>query len=346
MSGRHDHSFSRGYHMRYTTRRTQDRQDGAPEVSRQKTPTSKRARSVARNAVVSFSAIGARTDCDRHAVALLGFLSKAEVDANFRQAVFKTPNGEDPFELWRAAEIRRRGLPAVPPGAATPISEDLHHLAEEVRRRKTYQRHYESQADYHFCTVPIEALIAPQWYADLDYVDQLKARLGPAPSTESAFRFAFVEGHINAPLITANQVQFTSPGLDLFVDPTPIVQIVEDGSFTISVVAGSRPNYIQVALLDGRLVLVNGVHKVCALYALGFKTCFCALRVATRLEETGLNLQATSLYRDEVFKSTRPALVTDFMDSNIAVPLAMKSMYQVMQVSINVGHIRVPALPN
>jgi hypothetical protein len=331
--------------MRYTTPRTQRRQDGAPGVSRQKTSTLKKVRRVERNAVVSLSAAAARTDGDRRAVGLLGFLAKAEVDANFRQQVFKTPSGEDPFELWRAAQIRREGLPAVPQSAAVPIQEDLQPLAGEVRRRKTYQRHYESQADYQFCAVPIEALISPQWYADLDYVDELKAKLGTAPSTESVFRFAFVEGHINAPLVTANQVQFTSRGLDLFVDTTPNVQVAEDGSFTVTVLAGSRPNYIQVALLDGRLVLVNGVHKVCALYGLGLKTCFCALRVVTRLEETGLNLQATTLYRDEVFKSRRPALVTDFMNSNIAVPLRMKSMYQVMQISINVGHIRVPALP-
>jgi hypothetical protein len=331
--------------MRYTSPRNQDRQDGASGASRQKTATSKKARPAVRNAVVSISAVATRADGNRRAAGLLGFLAKAEVDANFRQQLFKTPNGEDPFDLWRTAEIRRKSLPTVPAGAALPIPDDLQHLAQEVRRRKTYQRHYESQADYQFCTVPIESLISPQWYIDLDYVDELKARLGTAPSTVSAFRFAFVEGQINAPLVTANQVQFTSPGLDLFVDATPIVQIAEDGSFTITVLAGSRPNYIQVALLDGRLILVNGVHKVCALYALGLKTCFCALRVVARLEETGLNLQATSLYRDEVFKTTRPALVTDFMDSNIAVPLRMRSMYQVMQVAINVGQIRVPALP-
>jgi hypothetical protein len=331
--------------MRYTSPRNQDRQDGALGASRQKTSTSKKARPVARNAVVSLSAVAASTDGSRRAVGLLGFLAKAEVDAHFRQQMFKTHNGEDPFDLWRAAETHRKGLLAVPPGAAVRIPEDLQHLAAEVRRRKTYQRHYESQADYQFCTVPIESLISPQWYADLDYVDELKARLGTAPSTERAFQFAFVEGQINAPLVTANQVQFTSPGLDLFVDATPIVQRAEDGSFTITVLAGSRPNYIQVALLDDRLVLVNGVHKVCALYALGLRTCFCALRVVTRLEESGLNFQATSLYRDEVFKSMRPALVTDFMNPSVAVPLRMKSMYQVMQVSINVGQIRVPALP-
>lgn len=331
--------------MRSTTPRTQDRQDGAAKVSRQKNSTPKKPTGVMRNAVVSLSAVAARTDGDRRAVGLLGFLAKAEVDANFRQQVFKTPNGEDPFELWRAAQSRREGLQAAAQGAAIPIPEELQCLAEEVRHRKTYQRHYESQADYHFCAVPIEALISPQWYADLDYVDELKAKLGTSPSTESAFRFAFVEGQINAPLVTANQVQFTSRGLDLFADTTPNVQVAEDGSFTITVLAGSRPNYIQVALLDGRLVLVNGVHKVLSLYALGLKTCFCAFRVVSRLEETGLNLQATTLYRDEVFKSTRPALVTDFMNSNTAVPLRMKSMYQVMQVSINVGQIRVPALP-
>jgi hypothetical protein len=307
-------------------------------------PRHKRARS--RNAIVSLTAAPARIQGSRRAAALLGFLMKREVDAIFRQQPYMTPNGEDPFDLWRAADARRAGLAASAQGTPTPVPAELHHLVQEVRGRATYQRHYESQADYEFCSVPIEALRSPQWSADLDYVDELKARLGGAPSLEDAFRFAFSEGQINPPLVTANQVQLTSPRLDLFVDPTPVVQGTGDGGFTITVSAGSRPNYIQVASLDGRLLLVNGVHKVCALYALGQRTCFCVLRAASRLEEIGLNRQATSLFRDEVFSSARPALVTDFLNQAIAVPLLMKSMYQVMQVSINVGYIRVPALPS
>jgi hypothetical protein len=68
-------------------------------------------------------------------------------------------------------------------------------------------------------------------------------------------------------------------------------------------------------------------------------------RQVSGLEEAGLNPQSTSLYRDAVLKSQRPALVVDFLNPMTAIPLRMKSMYQVMQVAINAGCVRVPALP-
>lgn len=47
---------------------------------------------------------------------------------------------------------------------------------------------------------------------------------------------------------------------------------------------------------------------------MGFRSCFCVLRVATRLEETGLNPQGTSLFRADISNSPRPALVIDFLE--------------------------------
>ena len=125
-----------------------------------------------------------------------------------------------------------------------------------------------------------------------------------------------------------------------------MVREAADGSFEIVIHAASRPNYVQAALIEGRLVLTNGVHKVCALHKAGARTCFCVVRTAATLQEAGLNPQSTTLFRDALFKSSRPALVKDFLDSRAAASLRLRSMYQILQVSIGVGTLNVPALPS
>jgi hypothetical protein len=154
-----------------------------------------------------------------------------------------------------------------------------------------------------------------------------------------------LEGRITEPIVTGTQVVFTSPRRDLYADPVPKVREIEEDEFEIVVRASSRPNYIHVAQIGNRLVLTNGVHKVCALYRKGFTHCPVLLRAAHNLEEAGMNPRGTSLFRQPIFDGSRPALVTDFLNPQTAAPLMMRSMYQVLQVAVNVGMLSVPALP-
>jgi hypothetical protein len=199
---------------------------------------------------------------------------------------------------------------------------------EEIKGRKTYQKHYEAAAEYSFVLVPIESLLAPQWFADLDYIDEIKLRLKPEMSSEELLRFVASEGRITDPIVVGSQVIFTSPRRDLYADPIPSVKESEGGEFEIIVRAASRPNYVQVVEIGQKLFLSNGVHKVCALYQTGFK-----------------KIQSTSLFRPQVFESQRPALTTDFVNPDTAVALKMRSTYQILQVSVGVGTLSVPALP-
>ena len=282
----------------------------------------------------------------RRVSALLGFLLKAEVDAIFQQQPFETEKGENPLELWREFDQRRQRLqPLTGSAAVTPLPDELRPTVQQIKERETYKEHYEAIADYAFVLSPIEALLAPQWYADLDYVDEIMARLSPEMSLEDQVLFAMSEGKITEPIVTGSQVLFTSPRRDLFADPIPTVRETESGEFEILIRAASRPNYVQVAQIGGRLLLTNGVHKVCALYKLGMREVPCVYRTAHSLEEAGFNPRNTSLFRDPIFRGERSALVIDFLNPDTAVPLRMRSMYQVLQVSISVGQLQIPALP-
>jgi len=124
----------------------------------------------------------------------------------------------------------------------------------------------------------------------------------------------------------------------------PSVRETSEGEFEIVIRAASRPNYIQVAVVENRLLLTNGVHKVCALHKMGYTHCVCVVRQVNDLAEAGIDQRQTTLFRDAIFKSGRPALVTDFLNPLATAPLTMRAMYQVLQITFNVGTITVPAL--
>jgi hypothetical protein len=46
---------------------------------------------------------------------------------------------------------------------------------------------------------------------------------------------------------------------------------------------------------------------------------------------------------DQTFKGPRPALVLDLLNDRVAIPLLMRSLYQVMRVSIGLETFQIPA---
>ncbi len=282
----------------------------------------------------------------RRIAGLLGFLAKVEVDAIFDQLPF-TPvdRSADPLKLWQQSVRGRAALPRLEDRSSQveTLPDELARDVDTIKKRRTFQRFYERVADYHFGMAPAEALLSPQWYADLDYVEELASRLEDRMDDASLLHFAMADGSITEPIIRNNQVVFSSRRLDLNANPIPDIRDVGDGEFEIVVRASSRPNYLQVAVLDDRLVLVNGVHKVLALFRHGYTKVPCVWRHVHNLAETGLNLQ-TTLFADQTFKTPRPALVLDLLNDKVAVPLLSRSMYQVMRLTISMDSFQVPVV--
>ena len=283
----------------------------------------------------------------RHFSAVLGFLMKGEVDAIFKQTPFRLPDDPaDPMAHWQRSLEGRGPLTALDPlqdGALAPLPEGARGVAEVIKRRRTYRVHYENVADYHFGLVPAAALLAPQWFADLDYVDELAKKLRPEMSVGDLLDFTMPEGFITEPIINGNEVIFSSARADLSASPIPEVRSTGAGEFEIVVHASCRPNYVQAALLDGRLLLLNGVHKVLALLRRGYSTVPCLWKQVHSLEHAGLNVQ-TSLFADQTFKGERPALVIDFLNPAVAVSLTKRTTYQVMRVQVGLNVSIVPSI--
>src|SRR5579864_5028532 len=194
----------------------------------------------------------------RRIAGLLGFLVKGEVDAIFDQNPFRPMDpAADSIALWRQSLAERANLPALEPSAhqIETLPDEVVSVVEAIKKRKTYRSSYERFADYHFGSAPVAGLLSPQWLADLDYVDELAAKVPKGMSPAEMLQFTMPEGTITEPMIRGNQVLFTSPRPDLNAVPVPDVREVGDGEVEIVVRASSRPNYVQVAELEGKLVL-------------------------------------------------------------------------------------------
>jgi hypothetical protein len=281
----------------------------------------------------------------RKAKLLLGFLAKGEVDAIFKQNPFEVPaTDRSPIQLWRRSADAVARLPFTPPVASIEVLDNGEsQIVDEIKARPTYKKHYESIADYQFAMVPVNSLLAPQWLADMDYIEELSCRISPNAGVEEQIRFAMADGVITEPIIAGPQVIFTSQSRDLHAEQIPSVRQVGPGEFEVVVRASSRPNYVQAAAVGNRLLLTNGVHKVCAFLLKGYTHVPCVLRRINRVEESGLNLQ-TSLFRPELFNGARPAQVLDFLNDDVAVSISMRSMHQVLRIGVGVEVLQVPAV--
>jgi hypothetical protein len=281
----------------------------------------------------------------RNAKLLLGFLLKGEVDAIFKQNPFEIPQPSgNAIQQWRKSqEAVAKLLPTPPATGVQSLDNGGPLVVDEIKSRATYKKHYESVADYQFVMVPANSLLAPQWLADMDYIEELARRISSSASVEEQIRFAMAEGVITEPIIAGNQVIFTSQGRDLHAEQIPSVRQLANGEFEIVVRASSRPNYVQAVEVGNRLLLTNGVHKVCALLLKGFTHVPCVLRRISRVEEAGLNLQST-MFRPELLGGLRPAQVIDFLNEDVAVSIWMRSAHQVLTVSLGIGMLLVPAV--
>jgi hypothetical protein len=151
------------------------------------------------------------------------------------------------------------------------------------------------------------------------------------------------EGSITEPIIKGNQVLFTSPRLDLHAEMVPIIRDVGDGELEIVVRAMTRPNYVLVAVLGDKLLLTNGVHKVLALIKRGYNQVPCVWHRIDRVEEAGVGV-SPPFYVEQRVVANRPAAVIDFLNAAVAVPLAVRSMYQVMRLAVMSEQFQVPAI--
>jgi hypothetical protein len=281
----------------------------------------------------------------RRIAALLGFLQKYEVERIFRRNPFRPADPSlTPFDLWRAGKEACAALPPLDPDLGMqPLSESLKPQAEEVVTRYVYKTVYEVLADYQFGMAPIAALLAAQWEADMDYVDELGPRLPPSDDERAIFALAFDETKLTDPIVQNSQVVFSTHRRNLANEVVPRITKVEEGVYDVSLRTLGRPNYVQVGIINNRMILLNGVHKTLALYRAGLTHIPCIWRRMNNLRETGIAVDQSTLYLPELLEGPRPALVIDFLNPAVANPVLVRAMDSVLKITFTVDKFLLPA---
>jgi hypothetical protein len=150
-------------------------------------------------------------------------MTLGEVDAFFAQLPIAAVDAGSPAERWRRSREARGRLDAYAAGNPTPVPTELAGLVAEVQAREAFAKYYASQAEYEFAIVPIDSLLSPQVYADVQYVDELAATLPDNPDASADFSFAFPVPTITEPMISGQSVVFSSYGPNVTANPVPSV---------------------------------------------------------------------------------------------------------------------------
>ncbi len=267
---------------------------------------------------------------------LAPFVQKAEFDAHLQAGGFSMWESQAPNAAWAAANMAMSMASRYVPSPAQPLPEELQPAVAHIEDRETYRREYASKADVRVAMVPLACLIAPQAVADLDYVDELTTKLSASPDLEADLHFAFPVGSLPEPLVNNNTLVFNGQTANILINPVPQHRRVDD-EIEVVLRASARPNYMFVAELGGRLVLLNGVHKALAMIRAGRTTTPAIIRRATAIQELGLQPSTLLLQLDK----PRPPLVADFLHA-LAVQMERRPTRTLTRVVIQVDQIQFP----
>jgi len=203
--------------------------------------------------------------------------------------------------------------------------------------------------------VELDRLVVFQKIINLEYVRQLKARLGNSPSQEDVFRTCLPVDHPTLPpmirriayngfvfMSESNDLRFHEPVL-LRPDQIPGYQATGPVAGIVGLVVGYGSNYLNVISAEGRLILSNGSHRAYALRDLGVTHVPCVIQRVSRRDElkvigTQPLQQATDLY----LKEPRPPVLKDYFDQKMRKIISLPPKARQVRISFGVEQNDMP----
>ncbi len=269
---------------------------------------------------------------------------------------------EELHTLWKAATDYCARLTTSPSStfSITPLPKTLESFERELRQRPTYARYY---ASYRFCLVPVQELITPQWHVNLEYVEALKQRAPQPDDIREALDFVCDEGgialadpcvsNVGGVLSLAFQVPNYRELAAILSPLRPLeVRRLDPWKFALTVNAEVqlKPNYLHLAKIGTRLLILNGVHRSLALMLVGWKTIPCLVRdvphTTRSLVEIGFPPNAGLLPDELLLRAVRPAYLTDYLDPLAALHFQQKDLDLLWQVIPQLPLNKQPMLRN
>ena len=260
---------------------------------------------------------------------------------------------------WRAAaesmaRLRRTEAKWADDAVLRPLPAAMKPFVPRVLADPMFAKAF-ADAPVEFALVELDRLVASQKLVCTDHLARLKARLGQTQTPEELFRFCLPYDHppteFRAGRITDESFAFISDSSDLrFLEAVMLrpdqvsgYQAVGPVAGVIALVVGFGSNYLNVAAVNGRLVLNNGHHRACALRALGVTHAPCAVQRVTHPDELELLVPRAVLRNPDFYLTEpRPPVLKDYFDPHLirAVRLAMTT--KEVRVSYSVEALDTP----
>jgi len=212
----------------------------------------------------------------------------------------------------------------VGPGGVRPLPAALQPLAARVRADPVFRKAFED-VTWDLAVLDLDRLVVSQKLVSARHLDRLRDRLGPAPRPEDVFRFCLPFDRV-PPLARVSRVgdeefAFVSDSNDLrFLDavllrPEQVVGFQATGPVAgvVALVVGFGANYLHVLAVNGRLVLNNGHHRACALYAAGVREVPCVVQAVVHADELDVHApRPVRRNRDFYLSDPRPPVLKDY----------------------------------
>lgn len=268
---------------------------------------------------------------------LLGFLPLTQaVRLLDQEHILDLPPRPQLYELHDdVAEYSEQvAAPEARAGAPTTIALLGEEIEDAILQSPTFIREYAPEASYRVCLVPVHLLITPQWYINLSFVEQLRQRAPRLDDLEGALAFAFTEGVELDDFWCSNGAMMVSTSSI----GQPRVNQVEGRRISaheveVVVRVHSRPNYLEVAKIGSRLVIVNGIHRAAALMQAGFDRIPCLLTQVDGLFDIIPPGALGMVPEPRLMRHERPPYIADYFDAQAAPRFQQRTTYVIAKIT-------------
>jgi len=270
------------------------------------------------------------------------------------------PSSGDLVEEWHAANKIVRELEKEEAGLAdnpslAPVDPEDTLLLEFLQ--VPLVRHSFNTVPTEVAYVDLDRMVVYQHHIDLTHVEQLKRKLGPAPSEEEVFRACLP----CAPSLPP--VKWTRSHRDTFVFMSPsddmrflgamqmeaenIKDYPHPGNLAgvIGLAVGFGSNFLNAIYTENRLILNNGSHRAYALRDLGVTRVPCIVQhISSRDELSVLACTAVTDAPNFFLQDPRPMMLKDYFDPRLRKVMSVYRRLRQVTVKFDVDVTFAPAL--
>jgi hypothetical protein len=281
----------------------------------------------------------------RRAHALLTWVPELALDALHRGGVIEPFDVAEFKGLARAARQKPLSLAALASDA--DVLEPGETVAGRVELLTRTPVFVDCYAGYgaRIVKVPLSGLVAPQWHADMDYIDELKAALPPRDDEAALFDYSFGEDKLGAvALLNAGAQQVGVVNVPRGQPPRVgrmSAEVAADRHrVTFSVDVEARPHLVHVMaaqvamqqgpvqLLSSRLIVLDGVHRLLAMLSSGYTHAYAVMltELAPQQLATYMGGGGPHLVLDAALGAQRPPRLDDYLDEAVFDVVSLQSL--------------------